>query len=269
MIPDVNALAALAATTASDVGAYLLQWRRDHRSVESDTKSGPTDVVTVADREAEAMIRRQLLAAYPEAAWWGEESGRHPGTGARSGQDLEWVVDPIDGTVNFLYDLPGWAVSIAAVWRGDVVAGAVMVPTTSTLFTAARGAGSWVDEGGTHRRLAVSECSELAQALIATGFAYDAATRVRQGLVLGRMVGRVRDIRRTGAASVDLCAVGAGRVDGYFERGLQPWDLAAGGLIAREAGAVVAERAGGSVVASGPGLTAEFEALLAEVDAKV
>ena len=261
--PDAQALTAIASATAREVGSHLLQWRREQRSVAADTKSGPTDVVTAADHEAEAMIRDRLLTAYPDAAWWGEESGRSAGVHA----DLEWVVDPIDGTVNFLYGLPGWAVSIAAVWRGDVVGAAVMVPTTSTLFTAIKEMGAWVDDDGHRRSLAVSDCADLSQALIATGFAYDAATRVTQGAAVGRLVGQVRDIRRNGAASVDLCAVAAGRVDGYFERGLQPWDLAAGGLIAREAGAVVTERTDGSVVACGPSLAAGLEALLAEVGA--
>ncbi len=229
----------------------------------SDTKSGPTDVVTAADREAEEMVRDRLLSAYPDAGWWGEESGRAVGTGA----DLEWVVDPIDGTVNFLYGLPGWAVSIAAVWRGDVVGAAVMVPSVATLFSASQGMGAWSDEDGARRRLRPTECTDLTQALIATGFAYDASVRTRQGVAAGQLVGRVRDIRRAGAAAVDLCSVAAGRVDAYFETGLQPWDLAAGGLIAREAGAVVSERSDGTVVASGPALAPQLEALLTEVGA--
>ncbi|MCZ3388670.1 MAG: inositol monophosphatase [Actinomycetia bacterium] len=261
--PDAQALTALASATAREVGTHLLQWRRGQRSVESGTKSGPTDVVTTADHEAEAMIRERLLAADPNARWWGEESGRSSDTGAA----LEWVVDPIDGTVNFLYGLPGWAVSIGAVWRGEVVGAAVMVPTTATLFSASKRMGAWVDDDGHRSRLAVSGCADLSQALIATGFAYAAATRVRQGLAVGLLVSQVRDIRRAGAASVDLCSVAAGRVDGYFEGGLQPWDLAAGGLIAREAGAMVVERDDGSVVASGPKLAAPLQALLAEVGA--
>ncbi len=260
---DAQAFTALASATAREVGSHLFQWRREHRSVESDTKSGPTDVVTTADREAEAMIRERLLAAYPDAGWWGEESGRSRDSGA----DLEWVVDPIDGTVNFLYGLPEWAVSIAAVWRGEVVGAAVMVPTTATLFSASKGMGAWVDDDGRRSRLAVSDCADLSQALIATGFAYAAETRVKQGPAVGLLVSQVRDIRRAGAASVDLCSVAAGRVDGFFEGGLQPWDRAAGGLIAREAGAVVAERPDGSVVASGPKLAAPLEALLAQVGA--
>jgi myo-inositol-1(or 4)-monophosphatase len=261
--PDAQALTALASATAREVGSHLLQWRRERRSIASDTKSGPTDVVTAADHEAETMIRERLMAAYPDAAWWGEESGRI----GHSGADLEWVVDPIDGTVNFLYGLPGWAVSIAAAWRGEVVSAAVMVPTTATLFSASTGMGAWVDDDGHRDRLVVTECADLSQALIATGFAYSAASRVRQGTAVGHLVSQVRDIRRAGAASVDLCSVAAGRVDGYFESGLQPWDLAAGGLIAREAGAVVTERDDGSVVASGPALAASLEALLGDVGA--
>jgi len=261
--PDAQALTALASATAREVGQHLLRWRRAQLSVASDTKSGPTDVVTSADHEAETMIRRRLVAAYPDAGWWGEETGRSAG----SGPDLEWVVDPIDGTVNFLYDLPGWAVSIAAVWRGEVVGAAVMVPTTRTLFSASRGMGAWLDDDGGRRSLAPTRCSDLSQALVATGFAYDAAVRVEQGEAVGRLVGRVRDIRRAGAAAVDLCSVAAGRVDAFFERSLQPWDRAAGGFIAREAGAVVIERDDGSVVASGPMLATALDELLAEVGA--
>ncbi len=261
--PDAQALGALCSATAREVGGHLLQWRRDRESVASDTKTGPTDVVTAADREAEELIRDRLLSAYPGAGWWGEESGRAVGTGA----DLEWVVDPIDGTVNFLYGLPGWAVSIAAVWRGEVVGAAVMVPSSATLFSASRGQGSWSDEEGTRRRLRPTDCADLTQALVATGFAYDASVRSKQGMAVGRLVGRVRDIRRAGAAAVDLCSVAAGRVDAYFEKGLQPWDMAAGGLIAREAGAVVSERPDGSVVASGPALAGQLEQLLTEVGA--
>lgn len=261
--PDAQALTSLAAATAREVGQHLLQWRRARVSVASDTKSGPTDVVTTADRDAEAMIRRRLLAVYPDAGWWGEESGRAPGSGA----ELEWVVDPIDGTVNFLYDLPGWAVSIAAVWQGEVVGAAVMVPTTGTLFSASQGMGAWLDDHGGRRPLHASQCDDLTQALVATGFAYDAGVRTEQGAGVGRLVGRVRDIRRAGAAAVDLCSVAAGRVDAYFEWGLQPWDRAAGGLIAREAGAVVTERDDGSVVASGPLLAGALKELLADVGA--
>ncbi|MEO8107640.1 MAG: inositol monophosphatase family protein [Actinomycetes bacterium] len=261
--PDAQALAALAAATAREVGKHLIRWRQARSSVASDTKSGPTDVVTAADHEAEGMIRERLLAAYPEAGWWGEESGRACG----SGSGLEWVVDPIDGTVNFLYDLPGWAVSVAAVWHGEVIGAAVMVPTTGTLFSASLGKGAWLDDESGRRQLHPSACSDLGQALIATGFAYDARVRSEQGAAVGRLLGRVRDIRRAGAAAVDLCAVAAGRVDAFFERGLQPWDLAAGGFIAREAGAVVTERPDGSVVASGPLLAGPLEALLADVNA--
>ena len=261
--PDAQALAALASATAREVGQHLLRWRRARSSVASDTKSGPTDVVTAADHESEAMIRQRLLAAYPVAGWWGEESGRDAGSGA----DLEWVVDPIDGTVNFLYDLPGWAVSVAAAWQGEVIAAAVMVPTTGTLFSASQGRGAWLDDEAGRRPLHPTACRDLTQALVATGFAYDARVRAEQGAAAGRLVGQVRDIRRAGAAAVDLCSVAAGRVDAFFERGLQPWDLAAGGFIAREAGAVVTERADGSVVASGPELAGQLEALLDDIGA--
>jgi len=174
-------------------------------------------------------------------------------TGSPTG-GTRWIVDPIDGTVNYLYGLPGWAVSVAAERGGSVEIGVVVVPTLGETFTAIRGEGAWL---GT-RRLAVSTCSTLEQALVATGFSYRRDVRQEQGAVVASLLTHVRDIRRLGAASVDLCALAAARVDAFFERGLQPWDRAAGVLIAREAGAHVREDAGGGVVAAGPNLIDTF-----------
>lgn len=260
------ALVELCAETAEQAGRQVLAWRRERRELAADvvdTKSSPTDMVTEADRMAEDVIRERLMTARPGAAWLGEETGRAAGTGGVDG--LEWVVDPIDGTTNFMYDLPGWSVSIAAQVGGRAVAAAVHVPTLGETFTATLGGGAWLSDPAGRRPLRVSSASDLTRALIATGFAYDETLRGEQGVIAGRLLGRVRDIRRAGAASVDLCAVAAGRVDGYFERGLQAWDLAAGALIAAEAGASVHQRASGTTVAVGPGIAEALEKLLDEV----
>jgi myo-inositol-1(or 4)-monophosphatase len=259
---DTAALMSLCRDTAVDVGAELIAWRGKHRDLQVSTKSSPTDVVTDADRLAESWIQERLLAVWPQSRWWGEESGRSPEAG--SGSVLEWVVDPIDGTVNFLYDLPGWAVSIAARYQGEVVASAVAMPRYDEVAYARHGAGAWITDANGERTLAVTHCTQLELALIATGFAYDAEVRKAQGRAVGAMIGRVRDIRRAGAASIDLCSVALGRVDAFFEWGLAPWDRAAGVLIAREAGAYVEELADGSVLASTPALVESLRELLVE-----
>jgi myo-inositol-1(or 4)-monophosphatase len=262
---EYSELTALCAHTAHVVGERVLSWRRQRRDLDDGavaTKSSPTDVVTEADRMADAMIRERLMAARPDAAWWGEESGRAPGSGS---DGLEWVVDPIDGTTNFLYDLPGWSVSIAARMAGRTVAAAVHVPTLSETFTAEVGVGAFLGDLRGRQQLAASGATDLSKALIATGFAYDDRVRATQGPIVGGLVSRVRDVRRFGAASVDLCAVAAGRVDAFFERGLEPWDLAAGSLIAAEAGARVYERPSGTTVAVGPGIADALDGLLTEL----
>ena len=263
---EVASLGEVCAETARVVGQRVLAWRRDRRELAAhqvDTKSSSTDMVTEADRLAEDLIRERLMALRPDASWLGEETGRAAGTGGADG--LQWVVDPIDGTTNFLYDLPGWSVSIAARIGGEAVAAAVHVPTLAETYTATVGAGAWLHDAAGRRPLRVSPASDLSRALIATGFAYDRGVREQQGAIAGRLVGRVRDLRRAGAASVDLCAVAAGRVDGYFERGLQEWDLAAGSLIASEAGGLVHQRPSGTTVAVGPALSADLTSLLDEL----
>jgi myo-inositol-1(or 4)-monophosphatase len=211
------------------------------------TKSSPVDVVTALDTESERFIRSSLRAARPDDGILGEEYGHEHGSSG-----LTWVVDPIDGTVNFLYGIPAYSVSIAVV-AGDptdsaawsVLAGCVHAPAQGRSYWAAVGRGAWrADEYGEARPLAVREPVPLAQALVGTGFGYRAERRARQGEVVAALLPQVRDIRRAGCASLDLCAVAAGELDGYYERGLQPWDLAAGALIATEAGAVVRGLAG-------------------------
>ena len=200
------------------------------------TKSSPTDVVTQMDRAAEALITRAIRAVRPHDAFLAEEGG----AAGEEGSGVRWVIDPLDGTVNYLYGLPDWAVSIGVEVDGIVVAGVVEVPSRGETFSAVRGRGAWLDSADGRRELRCGPGPELSQALVATGFGYRAERRRVQGEVVAALLPRIRDIRRAGSASVDLCSVAAGRVDGYYERGLNPWDYAAGGLVAEQAGAVVA-----------------------------
>ncbi|TFC69937.1 inositol monophosphatase family protein [Cryobacterium sp. TMT2-4] len=231
------------------------------------SKSSPEDVVTLADRETESLIRALLADARPDDGFLGEESAATRGTSG-----LTWVVDPIDGTVNYLYGFPAWAVSIAVV-EGDpdpatwtTLAGAVYNPTGDELFTAAAGDGAWLGV----RRLQVPTDVPLSLALLGTGFSYRAAERERQADVVRGLIGEVRDIRRIGSAALDLCSVAAGRLNLYYERGLSPWDHAAGALVAREAGARVggfgADREGmGLLIAGAPDLYRVCQPLLAKL----
>jgi myo-inositol-1(or 4)-monophosphatase len=226
-------------------------------------KSTATDLVTAADRASEAWLVQRIRAARPDDAVLGEEGGEHPGRSA-----VRWVIDPIDGTVNFVLGLPQYAVSVAAEVDGRTVAGAVCNPATGALFRARRGAGAFLGE----QRLAGPRTVPLERAVVATGFAYAPEVRARQAEVVTRLLPRIADIRRLGSASLDLCAVACGRVDGYFESGLHPWDWAAGALIAEEAGCVVtgADAAGPSrtiTVAAGPGLATELRDLLTQLGA--
>jgi myo-inositol-1(or 4)-monophosphatase len=215
---------------AWEAGRLLLRGRRAGTVEAETTKSSPTDVVTALDRASEELVGARLRDARPGDGILGEEGADTPGT-----TGVRWVVDPLDGTVNFLYDLPNWAVSIAAEVGGDSVVGVVHAPALGLTYTATRGGGAHLD--GT--ALTGSTVTELAGALVATGFGYTVERRRSQAAVLARVLPAVRDIRRMGAASLDLCAAAAGRLDAYYERGLHPWDHAAGGLVAAEAGLVV------------------------------
>ena len=192
-------------------------------------------MVTEIDRAAEALIVAGIRAERPDDAILGEEGANELGTSA-----VRWVIDPVDGTTNYLYGLPGFAVSIAAEVDGEAVAGVVHDPLHGEVFSATRGGGARRNDQPIH----ASAKADLATALVATGFAYDADRRRAQAGVLERVLPAIRDIRRMGAASVDLCSVACGRVDAYYEVGLAPWDVAAGALIAREAGATVGDFAG-------------------------
>lgn len=248
------------ARAVADEAARLVVERRPADLGVADTKSSPTDVVTEMDTAAEQLIRKLILAQRPDDAFLGEEGGEDSGRSA-----VRWVIDPIDGTVNYLYDLPHWSVSVGVEVNGVTVAGVVAAPRLTEVYTAVRGAGSWCNGA----RLKVRPETDLSGALVATGFGYRAERRERQGAIAGALLPRVRDIRRAGSAALDLCAVAVGRVDGYYERGTHDWDRSAGTLIATEAGAIVegfrGEAAGEAMVlAAPPGtFTALHDALIA------
>ena len=263
----------LACAVSKEAG-QLLASRRGQAAVVA-TKSSPTDIVTEMDQVAERLISERILTERPADCVLGEEGGQTFGAQAGAASLVRWIVDPLDGTVNYLYDLPDWAVSVAAEVDGKVVAGAVCVPRRNILYYAMLGGGAWrvtltepMDSGGGEpQRLRCNADVPLARALIATGFGYSPARRQVQGEVVAAVLPRVRDIRRNGAAAADLCSLAAGNVDGYYERGLQYWDIAAGNLIAREAGAIVAGLAGkpagpDMTVGGAPGLFAELHDLL-------
>ncbi len=248
--PDPVELTALAESIGREAGELALRHRRQGIEL-AGTKSSRSDVVTAADLAVEQLIRDRIAAARPGDTVLGEEGGEQFGTGA-----VSWVVDPIDGTVNYVYGIPVWSVSIAAAVDGTVVAGAVVNPTTGEVFTAAAGSGARLDGLPLRRR---DDVPDLAVSLVGTGFGYTAANRAADGWVVGELLPRVRDIRRIGSASLDLCMVATGQMDAYYERGLNPWDHAAGGLVAAEAGHTVAGLDGGPagrafLLAAPPGL---------------
>ncbi len=247
----------LALEVAGEAARLLLRYRGDGFAV--GTKSTPTDMVTEADRAAEALIVERLLAARPEDGIVAEEGSARTG---RSG--VRWVIDPLDGTTNYIYGIPAFAVSIAAEREGEVVAGVVHDVAHGLAYAAVRGDGA--TRNG--RPIGVSEGNDLARALVATGFAYDPARRAEQAAVLARVLPQVRDIRRLGSAALDLAHVACGMVDGYYEYRLNAWDVAAGGLLVREAGGRTGGFGGrtfgeGYVVAAGQ---ARFAALSELVD---
>lgn len=238
MQPDPAALVATAEQVAADAARLVCDAYESMLAGEEvavDTKSSQTDVVTAVDRASERYLRQRLAELRPGEPVLGEEEGGDDGDGGDPAETVTWVVDPIDGTVNFLYGFPWFAVSVAAQIGGVSVAGAVVEPVSGRRWTAVRGGGAWLDG----RRLATSAPQRLDLALLTTGFAYGAERRTRQAEFVSGVLRRVRDIRRPGAASLDLCAVGAGWTDGYVEHGLNRWDWAAGALVAAEAGAVV------------------------------
>ena len=227
---DPRALLDLAVATAREA-AVLVARGRATAGEDVDVKSSPVDVVTAVDTASEQLIVGRLLAARPGDGVLGEEGADREGTSG-----VRWVIDPIDGTVNFLYDLPAYAVSIAAEVAGEVVAGVVLNVANGELFTATRGGGAHFSSPARPEpvRLTGSRPASMEQTLVATGFGYRVEQRRAQGAVVAALLPRVRDIRRFGSAALDLCAAAMGRTDAYYERNLNPWDHAAGALVAAE-----------------------------------
>ncbi|MBD5787681.1 inositol monophosphatase [Cellulosimicrobium terreum] len=270
-LPDdvtVHSLRELADRLARSAGAAIRAGRPDRVEVAA-TKSNAVDVVTRMDRETEAFLRRELAAARPDDAILGEEDGSSEGTSG-----ITWVLDPIDGTVNYLYGVASYAVSVAAVvgpvdpLEWTLVAGAVHSVVDDRTWTAGLGAGATLDGAP----LMVGGRRSLDLCLLGTGFGYDADRRRAQAEVLVGVLPRVRDIRRLGSAAIDLCLVASGEIDLYYERGLNPWDMAAGALVAQEAGATVIGLRGRAAdqemtVAGPPGPVEELVGLLEELGA--
>jgi myo-inositol-1(or 4)-monophosphatase len=245
----------LAESVARATGSLLMN-RPD--SFTLTEKSSAVDFATQMDQQAEEMIVKLLLAQRPDDGIIGEE-----GAARQSKSGITWVIDPIDGTVNYLYGLPGWNVSIAAKDKEGVVVGVVYAPTINALWSAVR------SEGATYngKKIKCNNPVKLENALISTGFSYNLNSRIAQGEVVSKLLPQIRDLRRNGAAAVDLCYVAMGALDAYFEESLKEWDIAAGGLIATEAGAKISGRLGGSpdgdlVVCAGAALHAALLPLL-------
>jgi myo-inositol-1(or 4)-monophosphatase len=261
--PHLGELLALASELARDAARVHIEGRRVALDIE--TKSSPTDLVSQIDREAERLIVDRLREIRPDDAVLAEEGAAREGTSG-----VRWVIDPLDGTTNYVYGYPAFAVSIAVEIDGRPQIGVVHDSSSGHVYQAISGFGAVCDD----RPLRVREQPDLGKALVATGFSYEAAQRELQGLVVAQLLSRVRDLRRGGSAALDLCHVAAGHVDAYWETGLAPWDYAAGLVIAREAGAEVlvldvAPRRGPAVVAAPPSLMPDFLGLLREAGALV
>lgn len=272
---DPSQLRSTAETLVAEAAAFVRRRRAEVFGADAagqagelvQTKSSPTDPVTVVDTDTEAFIRDRLTQLRPGDAVLGEEGGGSGDVAGREPGAVTWVVDPIDGTVNFMYDLPAYAVSIAAQVGGASVAGAVADVVGGRIYSAAAGLGAQVtDQRGT-TALRCNDITELSVALLGTGFGYSPRRRAVQAELLARLLPGVRDVRRIGSAALDLCMVAAGRLDAYYEHGTKPWDYAAGSLIAAEAGARVVLPgpeidSGAVLIAAAPGIADEFIATL-------
>ena len=252
----------IALEAARRAGALLRDGRPADLGVAA-TKSSPIDVVTEMDIAAEKLITSYIGRLRPDDGFLGEEGASSEGTSG-----IRWVIDPLDGTVNYLYGLPAWSVSIAAERDGEAVVGVVEAPMRGETFQAVLGGGAYVN--GT--RAKVRPAPDFEHALIATGFSYIRERRVAMAEVIKGLLPQVRDIRRGGSAAIDLADVGCGRLDAYYERGLNPWDLAAGDLFAREAGALSGGRPGDKpsgelALAAPPGLFEPLQRLLDDLGA--
>lgn len=243
---DLLEMAMVAATQASEI--LLDYFEAPVQGL--DTKSTPTDMVSDADRAAEKYISDFIRHERPDDGILGEE-----GSGRPSKSGLTWVVDPLDGTVNFLFNIPVWCVSIAIEDADGGLVGVIYDPNKEELFAAERGEGATLNGEEIH----VAGRDDLSQALIGTGFSYDADARAHQAALLSKVLPKVRDVRRAGSAAIDLATLACGRFDGFYEAPMEAWDKAAGVLIVREAGGVVSELPAPNglspgVVAAGPGL---------------
>jgi len=259
--PQLAGLADLAVDLACQAGQ--VHRRGLEAALRVETKSSPTDLVSEVDRESERLIVDRLRAIRPDDAVLAEEGTLLEGT-----TGVRWVIDPLDGTTNYLYGYPAFAASVAVEIDGEVQVGAVYDSSAGHCYTAVSGFGAFCDD----RPIRVREQSSIERSLVATGFSYEAEQRDRQGLVLALILGRVSDIRRGGAASLDLCHIAAGHLDAYWELDDAPWDYAAGSIIAREAGAEVlflpaAHGRGPAVVAASSSLMPSFLSLLKEAGA--
>lgn len=267
---DPEELRTVAERLASEAAAFVRRQRTEIFGAEPAgvqttsavrVKSSPTDPVSIVDTQTEQLLRDRLERLRPGESILGEEGGGGPDVDSVR---VRWVIDPIDGTVNFLYGIPAYAVSIAAQRGGVSVAGAVADVANAEIYSAAAGGGAQVLVDGERRPLRCSAVTELSQALLGTGFGYESSRRAAQAALLTQMLPQVRDVRRIGAAALDLCMVAAGRLDVYYEHGLNVWDWAAGALIAAEAGAFVAlpaatdADAGALLVAATPRVAAEL-----------
>lgn len=256
----LHPLLPLAWSAASEAARVL----RDERptAIASSAKSSPTDTVTEMDTRSERLLIERLLGERPDDGLLGEEGGERPGTSG-----VRWVVDPLDGTVSYLYGLPTWGVSVAAEVEGTPTVGVVLTPAFDEGYLAVAGRGAWHVQGGRAWRLRLAAMDDLSMAMVATGFGYQPDQRRRQAEILQSVLPKVRDLRRTGSAVVDFCWLARGRLDAYYEAGLNAWDMAAGALIAHEAGAVVRgltseDYSSGVMVASRPGIADGLRSLL-------
>lgn len=246
-------LLALAVEAAHGAGELLMKSFGGDRE-EVSTKTSPTDLVSKADKDAERFLLDFITSERPGDGILAEEGGR-----AESSTGYRWVIDPLDGTINFLFRIPVWSVSLAVEDREGAVAGVVYDPNRNETFTAQRGEGAWLDG----RRLSVSNRTDLSTALVGTGFAYGVKRRIAQARIAAEVLGKVRDIRRAGSAALDLCSVACRRLDGFFEAYTEPWDRAAGALIVTEAGGIVSE--GPAPVGEGTTIVASNEILQNEL----
>jgi myo-inositol-1(or 4)-monophosphatase len=261
-LDDLDELLDIARRAAHRAGVLLRDGRPADLGVTA-TKSSPIDVVTEMDIAAEKLITGCITELRPHDGLLGEEGATQEGT-----TGVRWVIDPLDGTVNYLYGLPSWSVSIAAEKDGETVVGVVEAPMRGETYHAVRGAGAYLNDEPACCRSA----PPFDQALVSTGFGYRLEVRTHQAEVAHRLIPRVRDIRRAGSAAIDLCDVGCGRLDAFYERGLNPWDYGAGALVAREGGALTGGRPGtppgpGLTVAGVPGVFEPLQALLDELGA--